>query len=128
MTTGSTSTTTRSARARVALIGALLLTVMLVGVSCSDSDGTTALDETTSTLNSDALAGDSGSGPSAAETEAVIETWKKMGFNDEQARCLVEQMSTMDGSGTGSTDDQTLVQEMMKKCGLDDEMLQDAPG
>ncbi|MGB6056860.1 MAG: hypothetical protein WBF71_01245 [Microthrixaceae bacterium] len=88
--------------------------------SCGGDSGTTGLESsTTSTATKSTVPS---STPSDKSIDALVETFTKLGFNETQARCLVDNMDDL-SSNIGSTDtlsakDQSTIEELMKSCGL----------
>lgn len=107
------------ALAAVVAIGAVSL------AGCSKDDTTTVEPATTEAPKSTA----STVVTSKEGVDAIVAMWVQLGFTEDQARCLVEQMDEMSGDIT-STDadsitpkDQNLIDEMMRTCKIDDESL-----
>jgi hypothetical protein len=100
-----------------------ICSVALVG--CSKDDTTTVEPATT-----EAPVGSTSSIATSKEgVDAIVEMWVQLGFSEDQARCLVEQMNEMSGD-ISSTDassltpsDQNLIEQMMKDCKIDDDSL-----
>ncbi len=93
----------------------------MVLASCGSDKGTTGLESSTSAPAKSSTT----VGPSKTSEEsikALVETFTKLGFNETQARCLVENMddlSTDIGStDTLSTEDRSTIEQLMKSCGL----------
>lgn len=91
---------------------------MIAGISTGcGNDGTTSLESTTTSTAK--------SGPTVPQSksiEALIETFKKLGFNETQTRCMVDHLEELSAEigpkDTISADDQSRIEELMKSCGL----------
>jgi hypothetical protein len=109
-------------------LGALAAAVAVCSVAlagCSKDDTTTVEPPTTEASKSTS----STVVTSKEGVDAIVAMWVQLGFTEDQARCLVEQMDEMSGD-ISSTDassltpkDQNLIDEMMKTCKIDDESL-----
>jgi hypothetical protein len=107
------------------MLAAALFAGSALLAGCGGSDGTTALDPTSTTRP--------GMTPSSLVTneqgvEAVVQTWMQIGFTEEQARCLVQQMEEL-SSADGATDgiaigagNENLTAELLATCKIDESL------
>lgn len=105
-------------------MGAALLLCCVAVSACSNDEGTTTVEPSTTP-------GTKGSASSTIVTseagiDAIVRTWVQLGFSEDQARCLAEQMNQMSASASTTTDastNQNLIEQMMKVCKIEDESL-----
>ena len=108
---------------RPVLFSALALVLFLA--ACGDGGDTTTVEPSTTApatgASSSTILTD------AAGIDAIVDTWVQLGFSEDQARCLAEQMNQMSAQTTTTVADpstnQNLIEQMMKDCKIEDESL-----
>ena len=104
--------------------GALSLAILLtlLATACGGGGDTTAVEEPTT---ADAAGASSSTiVTNEAGIDAIVDTWVQLGFSEDQARCLADQMNQMSARTTSSAADgaanQNLIEQMMKDCKIED--------
>ncbi|MHB1139593.1 MAG: hypothetical protein ACYC2O_11595 [Microthrixaceae bacterium] len=109
----------RSTHALLASVLALVVGVALG--ACGGDDGTTTVEPSTT----EPVASSSTTLLSNPEAiDAMIETWTQMGFTEEQATCLVEEMNELSSTIGDASDlragDVNRIEQMMDRCKIDE--------
>lgn len=93
--------------------------------ACGSGGDTTTLEASTTTAGSGVSS--STIVTSKEAIDAIVDVWVQLGFSQDQARCLADQMNKMSPDTTtpagGSMSDQNVIEQMAEDCKIDDDSL-----